>query len=51
MAQAFLPNKNTKLLRANPSDGNLKAMVDDRIGAFMKSSEQALSTIKFNIAT
>lgn len=51
MAQAFLPNNNIKLLRDSPSDKRMKAMVDDHIGAFMKFSKLAHSTIKFNAAT
>lgn len=51
MTQAFLPNNHTELLRANPSDGSQKAMVDDCIEAFAKSSEHALSTNNFHATT
>lgn len=36
MAQAFLPNNGAKILKINPSNGSLKAMVDDRIKALPK---------------
>lgn len=51
MVQAFLSNNHAELLRADPSDESLKAMVNDHIGEFSKSSEQALSITKFHAAT
>lgn len=51
MGQAFLPNNSIEVLRTNPLDESLKAIVDDYIGAFAKISRWLPPTTKVDVAT
>lgn len=50
MTWAFFPNNSIEVLKTNPSNQNLKAIVDDRVRTFFKISQWLPPATKVHVA-